>query len=155
LLRSQQPVGQEIASQMQLLTLFGQRVPAGQATQTVSLAPQSAADGGLMQLAPAQHPVQLAGLQVVALHEPLSHVLPEAQATHAAPPEPQTASLVPVWQSPLLSQQPCGQDDASQTHCSPTQWEPTEHEVQNAPFAPQYMSSVWLRHKRSLQQPAQ
>jgi hypothetical protein len=35
---------------------------------------------------------------------------------HEPPPPPQAATVVPVWQAPLASQQPLGQEAALHTH---------------------------------------
>jgi len=70
--------------------------------------PQAASLGVVMQVVPWQQPVQLAGVQVgggLTQAEPLQ-TCPVAQATHAAPPEPQAPCALPFAQAPPVVQQP-------------------------------------------------
>jgi len=72
-------------------------------------------------------------------HWPLLQAWPLAQPTQAAPPVPQV--VVPeVWHWPFLSQQPLGQELASQTHCPCALhdcWLPQG--VQVPPLSPQFV----------------
>ena len=73
---------------------------------------------------------------------PLRHSWPEPQVLQAAPPLPHVAlALVLHW--PLESQQPVGQDVASQTQAVPLQRWPAAQLAHVAPFAPQ-AADVWV-----------
>jgi hypothetical protein len=90
---------------------------------------------GIKQVVPLQQPpLQEPALQT---HWPLPQAWPVAQAAQAAPPVPQV--VVPeVWHWPFLSQQPLGQEAASQMHCPcalHSCWLPQA--VQVPPLAPQ------------------
>lgn len=73
---------------------------------------------------------------------------------HAAPPTPHVA-LADVWQTPVLSQQPFGQEVASQTQLPwlPHSWF-VPQAAQAAPFAPQW-AFVAVTHWPLEQQPLQ
>jgi len=84
----------------------------------------------------------------------LLHACPLVQPLHAAPPTPQV--LVPeVWHLPLLSQQPLGQEVASQMHIpwALQDWFAPQG-AQTPPFAPQCWA-LEATHWSPEQQPAQ
>ena len=112
---SQQPLGQELALQTHLPPL--QAWPVAQGAQVAPLLPQVPMLSALCrtQVVPLQQP-PLQELAVQAQAPVAPQAWPVAQATQAAPPVPQV--VVPeVWHWPFLSQQPLGQEAASQTHC--------------------------------------
>lgn len=79
-----------------------------QATHVTPPRPQAPSLGVVTQVVPWQQPVQFDELQVgggVTQAEPLQ-VCPVAQATHAAPPEPQAPCALPFAQAPPAVQHP-------------------------------------------------
>ena len=95
-----------------------------QATQAAAPVPQFISVGIMLQVLPAQQPMQLFGLQAPR-QTPLVHMPMLAHAAHAAPPAPQTIAVLPAWQTPIASQQPFGhetllQAQAPLTHCWPS-----------------------------------
>ncbi len=191
----QQPVGQPVLSQTQPLPV--QCCPVAQAApplqvqlpeelqplarvvlqdeQATPLSPQLVLVGGLMQVTPLQQPfAQLDESQPVQAW--LTQVLGEAHAAQLAPFFPQAELEVPAWQRPLLSQQPFGQEVASQTQLPLTQWVPVPQAAwvpqaqaplllqwsevlvlqatQTAPFTPQVVGKFWVvTQEVPLQQP--
>lgn len=146
---SQQPLGQEVASQMQAPAWQRRPGPqagpvphaqvpaaeqpsavtASQPTQTAPPVPQVASVGAL-QVAPEQQPL---GHEVrQPLQPPLVQLSPLGQVSQAVPPPPQEAGLSPGRQT-LFAQQPSGHDVPSQTQVLPMHRWPT---AQAAP-APQ------------------
>ena len=87
-------------------------------------------------------------------HLPDAQVVPVPQAAQATPPVPQVG-LLEVWHLPLESQQPFGQELASQTHLPPLQAWPVAQGAQVAPPVPQVpmLSALCRTQAVPLQQP--
>ena len=140
-LLSQQPLGQEAASQTQVPWALHSWW-AAHAAQVPPLAPQAVVEA-VTQLPFEQQPLQLAPPQ---LQAPLLHVWPEPQVPQALPPEPQAAVDCPdeATQLPPGSQQPFGQEAVVQvqTPALPQAW-PVAQAWHEAPAAPQ-LPAAWL-----------
>jgi hypothetical protein len=141
---------------------------AAQSTQATPPMPQAPSLVPPMHWLPAQQPEQLPGPQVGGVPEQLlvvgSQVPPvEVQSTHPAPPVPQAVELVPPmhW---LFWQQPEGQVAGPhagggwvwQVPVAGLQlWPVWEQSTQAAPFRPQWLLIVPLKHWLFWQQPEQ
>jgi hypothetical protein len=79
--------------------------------------------------------------------------LPALHATHASPALPQTALLVPLWQTPFASQQPVAQLPALQPHTPSRHCWPAAHARQAEPFAPQAADEICVTQVEPAQQP--
>jgi hypothetical protein len=139
---SQQPMGQLAA--LQVVPVHAPAVhesPGGHGTHESPPLPHAEVlvpDSHFPKLS--QHPVpQLTGLQVTPKQAPMKHASPGGHAVHATPPLPHAVELLPVWQTPVESQQPVGHVDALHVvtlHAPPLQLSPTGHDVQALPPVP-------------------
>jgi hypothetical protein len=129
----QQPLGHEVASQMQLPP--EQRCPpaqiapvpqehapplqpsarvGSQAMQPEPGIPHCMAVTGVLHVAPEQQPPQLLELQPE--HAPPEQLWPPGQVWHARPPAPHALGSLPGWQVLSLAQHPDGHEVGSQMH---------------------------------------
>jgi hypothetical protein len=140
-LLSQQPFGQEAASQTQVPWALHSWC-AAHGAQVPPLAPQAVVDA-VTQAPLEQQPLQLAPPQ---LQAPLSHVWPEPHVPQALPPEPQAPvdCADEATQLPPESQHPFGHDAVVQlqTPALPHAC-PVAQGRQEAPAAPQ-VPAAWL-----------
>ncbi len=82
-----------------------------------------------------------------------SQAFPPVQATQATPFLPQLVLEVPLWQTPLASQQPLGQDVALQTHLPASQTLPVAQAMQAAPAVAHCALVVGVTQVSLAQQP--
>jgi hypothetical protein len=90
-------------------------------------------------------PVHVHGPVLVATHWPFEHVVPVPHVLHVVPPVPQVVMPGVVWQRPVESQQPLGQDVGLQTQAPAEHVVPVAHVLHIVPPVPQVIMPgvVW------------
>jgi hypothetical protein len=133
--------------------------PSGHAAQALPPVPQSLSVVPSWHTSEAsQQPVgHVVALHVEALQAPPVQTSVGGQAVHSSPPVPQNVVVVPVWQTPLVLQQPVGHVDALHgggSHVPALHVSPVGHARQVSPSVPQAPVVVPVSQKlRASQQP--